>query len=399
MTERRSEPGQRLSTHAVGFRVELARLGYLDRPAEKHLDLLADLGGWLESEGLAPGELTTTRVAEFLCSRRTRGHRRLITPRGFGPLFEYLVHLGVVPQPTRPAPVGPLETSLERYRSYLASERGLVEGAIEQYMTVARAFGRAVGDGERIDWLAVSPADVSRFVVAECARRNNARRLPSPLRSFLRFAQLEGWTSLALAQAVPSVAGWSATSLPRGLATQEVKQLLGSCDRRRGVGRRDYAVLTLLVRLGLRAGEVAAMQLDDIDWRAGEVVVHGKGPRDEKLPLPVDVGKAVVDYLQKGRPLTDSRAVFLRMAAPRRGLTPSGVSWVVYNACDRAGVARVGAHRLRHTAASQMLRAGASLEEVGQVLRHRAVATTAIYAKVDHARLLALVRPWPGGAA
>jgi integrase len=157
--------------------------------------------------------------------------------------------------------------------------------------------------------------------------------------------------------------------------------------------------LTLLVRLGLRAGEVARMHLDDIDWRAGEFLVHGKGQRKEKLPLLEDVGKALVDYLRHGRPRTSSRAVFLRLQVPLRALTPIGVTSLVYRACDRAGVARVSAHPLRHTAATEMLRAGASLGEVGQALRQRSPSATAIYAKVDHVALRALARPWPGGAA
>lgn len=399
VTDRQDGANRLLSAHETGFRVELARLGYADRPAEKHVDLLADLSGWLDSEGLRPGELSSVRVAEFLASRRARGYRRLVTLVGFAPLFEYLVRVEVVPQRARPVPVGPLEVALERYREYLVRERGLAEAVIEGYMLVARTFAEAVADGDQVDWARVSPGDVTRFVIDECARLHHPRMLPSALRSLLGFAQLDGWTGVALAPAVPSVAGWSASSLPRGVRREEVKRLLGSCDRRSRVGRRDYAILTLLARLGLRAGEVAAMGLDDLDWRGGEVVVHGKGRRDERLPLPADVGQAVADYLRRGRPAADSRAVFLRVAAPRRALTPQGVTWVVYNACDRAGLPRVGAHRLRHTVACELLAAGASLSEVGQVLRQRRLGTTAIYAKVDHARLAVLARPWPGGAA
>lgn len=187
--------------------------------------------------------------------------------------------------------------------------------------------------------------------------------------------------------------------MPGRLQPEQVRRLIASCDRRSAVGRRDHAVLTVLARLGLRAGEVAAMQLGDIDWRAGEVVVHGKGHRDEKLPLPSDVGEAVSGYLVGARPPTTSRAVFVRALAPWRALTPPSVSLIVYRACDRAGIPRVGAHRIRHSAASEMLNNGASLAEVGQVLRHRSLLSTQIYAKVDHARLAGLVRPWPGGAA
>jgi integrase len=178
--------------------------------------------------------------------------------------------------------------------------------------------------------------------------------------------------------------------LPKGVPPGELDRLLASCDRQCARGRRDYAILSLLSRLGLRAGEVAAMVLEDLDWRRGELVVHGKARRDEALPLPADVGEAIAGYLRSGRPQADSRSVFLRCYAPRRGLSAQAVTGIVYDACDRAGIARVGAHRLRHTAAS--------LGEVGEALRQRSPASTAIYARVDRARLAALARPWPGSA-
>jgi integrase/recombinase XerD len=400
VTDRRTNLNGPLASHEASFADELSRLGFKRVPAGRHLRLLADLDDWLAGEGLAPGELTSDRVGEFLRSRRARGHRELVTLLGFGPVFEHLVRRGVVPGLARPVPTSQFADSLEHYREYLANERGLSEGVIERYVRIARAFGCHVGDGKRIDWERVGTGEVTRFLIAECTRGPGGRRvLPSALRSFLRFALLEGWTSLPLAQAVPSVAAWSVSSLPKRIEPEQVRRLLASCDRRSAVGRRDYAILTLLARLGLRAGEVAAMQLGDIDWRAGEIVVHGKGHRDEKLPLPSDVGEAVSGYLVRGRPPTTSRSVFLRAPAPWRALTPPSVTLVVYRACDRAGIPRVGAHRIRHSAASAMLNNGASLTEVGQVLRHRSLLSTQVYAKVDHVRLAVLVRSWPGGAA
>jgi integrase len=176
-----------------------------------------------------------------------------------------------------------------------------------------------------------------------------------------------------------------------------VQQLLASCDRSTVVGKRDFAVLTMLVRLGLRAGEIVALEFGDIDWRAGEIIVRGKGDRRERMPLPVDVGVAVVDYLQAARAASDCRKVFLRTRAPQRALTSTGVSQIVISAARKAGLPPVGAHRLRHTAATEMLRAGAPLIEIGQVLRHRSLLSTAIYAKVDHQALGELARPWPTG--
>jgi integrase/recombinase XerD len=224
-------------------------------------------------------------------------------------------------------------------------------------------------------------AEVSAFCVRELTLQNgsSARTSAAALRSFLRFLHVEGVVAAPLAQAVPAVANRKGAGLPRGVSPATISRLLASCDRRTRLGRRDYAILLLLSRLGLRAGEVARMALDDIDWHNGEVVVHGKGNRDQRLPLPADVGAAVAGYLQRGRQHCDTRTVFLRAIAPSVGLSPGGITWVVYSACERACVPKFGAHRLRHSAATEMLRAGASLIEVGQILRHATVGTTVIY--------------------
>ena len=241
---------------------------------------------------------------------------------------------------------------------------------------------------------------MSGFLACECPRRSvsGARELVAGLRPLLRYLHVAGLVGAPLMWAVPGVADLRDRSLPRGVEPQAVARLLAACDRRRTVGRRDYAILLLLVRLGLRAGEVAAMQLEDLDWRAGEILVFGKRDRQDRLPLPVDVGQALVSYLQRRGP-SEFRAVFLRMHAPAGALTRIGVSGVVHDACVRAGVSPVGAHQLRHTAATAMLREGASLAEIAQVLRHREIKTTAQYAKVDRIRLRPLAMPWPGGAS
>jgi integrase len=239
---------------------------------------------------------------------------------------------------------------------------------------------------------------VAAFLARELPQRgiSSGSDLAAALRSFLRFLHVEGLLAAPLAQAVPPVAGRRGAGLPRGIAPVTLGLLLASCDRRTGPGRRDYAILLLLARLGLRAGEVARLRLDDIDWHTGDLIVHGKGSREDRLPLPCDVGAAVAGYLRRGRPRAETRAVFLRAIAPAVALSPTGITGVVYAACDRAAVPRVGAHRLRHTAATEMLRAGGSLIEVGQVLRHARVGTTAIYAKVDFAALRPLAPSWPG---
>jgi integrase/recombinase XerD len=220
------------------------------------------------------------------------------------------------------------------------------------------------------------------------------------LRSLLGFLHVEGITGQPLAAAVPSATGWTLTGLPKALDDDQIVALLAGCDDRTATGRRDLAILTVLLRLGLRVGEVAALRLDDIDWRRGEITVRGKGNRCDRLPLPADVGQRIVEYLQNGRPTTtQDRAVFLRAQAPHRALTSTAVSTLVEVAGRRAGLGLIGAHRLRHTAATAMLRSGGSLTEIGQALRHARPLTTAIYAKVDLVALRQVARSWPDASA
>lgn len=384
---------------AEGFETELSRLGYKPTAASKQLGLLSDLSRWLDDEGIAPARLTSDRVAAFIVARRREGQARFVSLMGMATLLRYLRAVGVIPEASRPVPAGPTGVLLEGYHRFLVDVRGLAPAVVAQYETGARLFmGFVVEQG--LGLAEVSAADVSHFVAGHCAHpvKLAAPEMASILRSFLRFVYVEGITKLPLAQAIPPVAS-SASTLPKALAPGVSARLLRSCDRRTARGRRDYAILVLLARLGLRAGEIMALGLDDFDWRAGEVVIHGKGRRDERLPLPADVGEAVVGYLRRGRPRTDCRAVFVRTAAPLVGLSRGAVTYAVYAACGRAGVPRASAHRLRHTLATDLLRSGSSLTEIGQILRHRSISTTAVYAKVDHDALAGLARPWPGGAA
>lgn len=400
MSDRRVGVGGPLGCLAEGFQIQLRRRGYKPGAASRQLGLLGEMSRWLDDEGVAPGELTTQRLAGFVGARRREGEARFVSLMGMATLVGYLRDAGVIPAPSRPVPVGPVEVLLERYYRFLVEDRGLASAVVAQYETGARLFVDFAAE-RGLELTEVSAADVGRFVARHCARpvKLAPPELGTILRAFLRFLYVEGITRLPLAQAVPPVAFWSASALPKALPSGVPARLLRSCDRRTAGGRRDYAILMLLARLGLRAGEIVALALEDFDWRAGEVVIHGKGRRDERLPLPADVGEAVVGYLRRGRPRTDCRALFVRMAAPLVGLTRGAVTHVVYGACDRAGVARASAHRLRHTLATDLLRSGASLAEVGQVLRHRSISTTALYAKVDHDALACLARPWPGGAA
>jgi integrase/recombinase XerD len=388
-----------LSAYRGGFAEELARQGYTPGSAQRQVGLLAHLSRWLDSRGLGAADLTPECVEEFLGARRAEGYTIELSQRGVLPLLVYLRVLGVAPVPPEPGPCTPAELLVRQYGHYLAAERGLAAVSIEGYLSTARLFLSERERPDGLDLAGLTARDVTAFVVGQCRSRRagSAKTLVTALRSLLRFLFLQGCTPCPLAQAVPTATGWADQRLPRPLGAEAVPALLASCDRHTLAGARDFAILTVLRRLGLRAGEVAALQLGDIDWRHGEIAVRGKGGRRDRLPLPADVGEAVVAYLRR-RPRVRCRALFLRVRAPIAGLTSDGVQDVVRGSCMRAGLPVAGAHRLRHHAATAMLAGGASLAEVGQVLRHARPATTSLYAKVDRVALRRLARPWPGGA-
>jgi integrase/recombinase XerD len=393
-----------LSGFAAGFADELGRQGYGPSAIGHHLSLLAHLNRWLRGRDLGADELNMTEVERFLLARRAAGYTRRLSIKALQPTLAYLRGLGVAPTPPLPTPRGPVEKMLERYRSYLTVERGLGGATARGYVDAVRFFlqGRTVPDGLALDLSHLTAADVISFVVGRCPHQGHsaARLTVSALRSLLGFLHVEGEIERSLACAVPSVACRRLAGLPKGLDPDQVQRLLVSCDSGTRNGCRDFAILCMLVRLGLRAAEVAKLALEDIDWRAGEIVVRGKANCIERLPLPADVGEAVAVYLHCGRPTSaHGRTVFVRIKAPHRPLSTGGVTQVVAAAARRAGLGQIYAHRLRHTAATQMLRAGASLPEIGQVLRHRRVLTTAIYAKVNRDALRTIARPWPGDGA
>lgn len=407
MSESRGEPagperflasvGGPLAVFAAGFGAELVGRGYRPRSVRVQLRLLADVSAWLAAEGLEPAELSGDAAARFLRRRRERVVD-LTGARALCPLLGYLRGLGVVS--ARPGPGdAPVQRLLDEYRDYLERERGLSVKTVAGLERVARLFlvERAEPLEEALRRL--DTGHVTAFVMAQCSSgrlgAGAGKNLTGGLRSLLRFLHVAGWTPVGLADAVPSVAGWRLASLPRALEAGQVAGLLESCDRATAIGRRDLAILTLLARLGLRAGEVAALELDDIDWRAGELTIRGKGSTIERLPLPHNVGDALVSYLRDGRPSSELRLVFLPARAPIRALSSMAITAVVRYACDRAGVERVGAHRLRHTIATELLAAGAPLAQIAPILRHASLSTTAIYAKVDRLALRTLARPWP----
>jgi site-specific recombinase XerD len=387
-----------LEAFAPGFAAELERLGYSPIGATLQLRLMARLSRWLESQGLGAAGLMVDVVERFLAERRAAGYRDYVTARATAPLLRFLRGLGVAPPSVPRVSTTAAEVLLERFGDYLSVERAVTAETVEGYVHAVRPFLAGLGGDGELDLRGLTAARVTAFVVARCPRqsRGAAKMTVTALRSLLGFLHVEGLIEHSLVGAVPSAASWRLSGLPRALEPDQVRRLLACCDRCTVAGRRDFAILVVLARLGLRAGEVAGLRLDDVDWRAGELVVVGKGRRAERLPLPVDVGEAITTYLTDGRPATaQDRCLFVRVKAPHRGLTTGGITQVVVSAAKRADLGQIHAHRLRHTAATEMLRAGAPLAEIGQLLRHRTPLTTAIYTKVDRERLRELARPWP----
>jgi len=381
---------------AAGFQSALEAQGYRHQAVGCQLRVMAHVSRWLLDQGFDVGGLTTERIERFLIARRQAGYTLWLSAKGVTPLVEYLRGLGVVPSPEPVVATTAAECCLEAFGRYLAEERGLTKGTIVLDVRIAGLF-LATRPVEDLALERLTPADVVAFVAEQCPSRG-AANVTAGLRAFLRYCHLAGLTPRPLVDAVPTVASWRLSGLPKAVDTTTVEALLAGCDRGSPVGRRAFAVLMLLARLGLRSGEVAALRLEDMDWRAGEVLVRGKGSRLERLPLPADVGEAVADWLEGGRPRCAAREVITRLRAPHGPLTSGGVGDIVHGACERAGVDRLHPHQLRHSAATEMLAAGAGLAEIGQVLRHRSPLTTAIYAKVDRRGLAALASPWPGAS-
>lgn len=389
-----------LAAYADGFRAALAGWGYTPSSAAGQLQVMAHVSRWLAENDGDGRDLTPAAVEAFLRARRGAGYRRWRSGRGMARLLEYLRAVGVAPAPPPIGPETATEAVLSGYRDYLVHERGLAASTVRNYLEVARGFmATRVINGEPPLLAGLTAHEVSEFVLTGCRTRGigSARLLVVGLRSLLRYLHLAGVTVAGLADAVPSAASWPASSLPEALQPEQARRLVESCDRQTVIGCRDFAVLTLMLRLGLRAGEVAALELVDIDWRHGEMVVHGKGNRAERLPLPADVGEALAGWLSVRSSVSAGR-VFTTLLAPRGALTRKGVSAIVTRAAHRAGLRSVSAHRLRHCAATALLRAGASLPEVGLVLRHASMLSTARYAKVDHVALSVVARPWPVSA-
>lgn len=389
-----------LAPYAEGWRAELAARGYSRHTVRAHAQLMAHLSGWMTGAAIGAGALTSEMISGYLEARRAQGYRTRAGNRVLLPLLGYLRGLGAVPPDGLPGtPAGAL---LEEFAGYLAAERGLSAVTVQRYVRFGRVLLDALGITAAAELPAVTAESVVSFTLGQAGHRNPAdmQGMVTAMRSLLGFLHVTGKIPEPLAAAVPTAPGRRAVSLPRGLAPGQAAALLASCDRDSAAGRRDYAILLLLTRMGLRAGEVVGLTLDDIDWRAGELTVRGKGDDHARLPLPADVGEAITGYLRHGRARTADRRLFITVRAPFAGLARNTcICTIVRQACRRAGLEPFGPHRLRHAVACDLLADGASLEEIGQLLRHRSQRATLIYAKADITALRALARPCPGKQA
>jgi integrase/recombinase XerD len=392
-----------LAPFADAFAAELRGRGYTPLTTASELRQVGRLSRWLQAGGLSAADLTEERVDGFLAWQRAGGrHRSQWSRPGLVCLLEVLRSLGVLAF-QQPVPVpSPRDLLLASFERYLLGERALAEGTVHGYVMHARWFLEGLANED--DLVRLSAGEVIGAVVRKVDSGVSvaaAQYFVSGLRAFLRFCFLEGLVAADLSPAALLVRGRRRSSLPKAISRADAKALLAACDSRSLIGRRDYAVIITLLRLGLRRGELARLTLDDIDWRAGELVVRGKG-REDRLPLPADVGAAIAGYLRRGRPASDRRELFLRARAPYAPIASGTVASTVRRACRRAGIPEVGSHRLRHTAACEMVSAGVPIVRIGQVLRHQSLQTTAIYARVDIEQLRELAAPWPtantGGA-
>lgn len=391
-----------LSGCGEGFVDYLVGLGYAAGSIQLRVNLLKHVSRWLAAEGLDPAEFDSAAVERFIAVRRS-DHVDLSSAKVLVPLLAFLRSAGMIPMPMVSAgAMSTVDVILARWREHLLTERGLQVSTIRYYEELARPLLVSRLDGDLVDLDGLDARVVSEFVRDRIpgVPVGTAKLTVTALRSLLRFLFIDGLIAERLDALVLARAGYRDAGLPRGLRPEQVESLIAAAEASGRTGRRDLAIVLLLARLGLRAGEVAGLRLDDVDWRAGTLRIAGKGGQIDLLPLPPDVGEAVAAHLRAGRhPASTGRVVFFRSSAPHTPLSVSAVIAVVRRAGERAGLGAVGAHRLRHSVATATINAGASLEEVAQLLRHRDVSSTTIYAKVDLTRLRRLARLWPGSIA
>lgn len=395
---RDSKTIQRYRSSPLGSYIErladrLHEQGYCRDQALRHLLTVEEFGRWLQRSHIPLRDVSLAHARRYVRLRRRR--RRFGGLPALTRLLEMLVQEGLTSSPKSEA-----ELLVHNFGRYLHDERALAPRTINNRKTVVMSF-LAQRFGKRSFQLSgINPADLIAFVQKEAVRRRNSiKTVETALRSFMRYLLFTGLVTQDLSVAVPSALNRRHANIPRHLTAHQVRRVLASCNRQTRIGRRDYAILLLLARLGLRAGEVEALKVDDIDWTAGTLTVHGKGGKVRPMPLLHDVGKAIGEYLRKDWRASSDRKVFQQVSAPHTGLNRS-VGHVVRFALDRAGVksSSRGSHQFRHTIGNQMLAKGATLAEIGEVLRHESPDTTFIYTKLDLGALRPLARHWPGGA-
>jgi len=393
-----------IATHIRAFAASRTALGYARSSLRREIRLAAGFSQWLKQKGIGLQRVDAHQVSRYLCDRRRKVRPGPGDAAALRHLLEFLRHEGLIAaEPIVARRLTPAERFGRAYEQYLRDVRALARATINNYLPFIQGFLTAqFGEGP-VRLARLTAHDVVRFVQRQAPRLHlkRAKLLTVALRSFFRYARYRGAVTRDLAAAVPAVANWSMPAIPRAIGEEQIRQLLASLNRRTPTGRRDYAIVLLLSRLGLRANEVSGLELEDIHWDAGQVSVRGKRGHRAVLPLPADVGAAIAAYLRHGRPPSTSRRVFLRSKAPIQGfLGQCAIGSIVRHALHRAGIATptTGAHQFRHALATRMLRRGASLTEIGEILRHRSPETTMVYAKVDLAALRTLALPWPGGA-
>ena len=396
------EPEGPLVPYLDAFARSLDEQGFKRRLISQQIRATANFSKWLQAEEVAAQDVTDDHVQRFF---QGPGRRQSIQRGEFATLrrfLAFLLELGVIHPRSHDSEATPIQQAVDTFTTYLRQERALSDKTLIQYGPfIERFLFERFGHGP-VDFAALRAGDVIAFITQQAIRLSPARAkaATTALRAYLRYLHSCGEIRLDLVAAVPTVPNWSMAGIPRAIAPDHLRAVFAHCPRDTAVGRRDYAILMLLARLGLRSSEIVSLTLDSLDWETGAIAVAGKGNQVASLPMPVEVGEAIVDYLRHGRPPSSSRALFLRACAPIRGLgAQQTIATIVRAAIQRAGMAtrHRGSHQFRHALATDMLRHGATLTEIGSVLRHRHTKTTNLYTKVDFAALRPLSLPWPGG--
>jgi len=389
-----------LGKHIEQFSARLSSLGYPQNTIKTKIRIARHFNKWLCQRKTGIKDINEKSIRRFLdyynkCHTDNKRYPYILLE-----LLNWLYEQNIVPKPKFAKREGKFDYILRDYTEYLKNERGLVTSTVNNYIAIIDCFLSQKFRRSKISFKELIPADISAFIF-EQTKVYSLRRVQlatTALRSFFIYLRFRGDIKVDLAASVPTVADRSQAELPKYLPSKDISKLLHSCDQTRSVGIRDYALLILMARLGLRAKETVEITLDDINWETGIVTVHGKGGYQEQLPIPKDVGQAIVTYLKKVRPKCNTRGLFVRTMAPIKELASGTIGCIVRRACQRAGLSppHQGTNLLRHSLATRMLWEGATMTEIAEIMRHRSPATTEIYAKVDIKSLSELARPWPG---